>query len=187
MKEEVRILGIDDGPFEKKNGVAVLVVGTVFRGGHFMDGCLSTTIEKDGDDATEKLIALVTNSKFKPQLQCIMLNGIALGGFNVIDVRKLHEETGIPVMTVIRIMPDLESMKKALSYVKNAEKKWTLLSLSPPIRKMGSVYCQWVGMMEENAREFISLSTTHGKIPEPLRIAHIIARGIVTGESKGRA
>lgn len=187
MKKEARILGIDDGPFDRQKKRRVLVVGTIFRGGSFMDGLVSTKIKKDGDDATEKLIALIKKSKFTPQLQCIMLDGIALGGFNVIDVQKLHKKTGIPVITVIRAMPNLDEIKKALCHVKDSEKKWNLITSSPKIKKVGSVFCQWIGTSEENVRNLIAISTTHGNIPEPLRIAHIIARGIITGESKGRA
>lgn len=187
MKREVRLLGIDDGPFirgEKKN---VLVVGTIFRGGNFMDGLLSTYVKQDGSNATTKLISLVNRAKFKPQLQCILLNGIALGGFNVVDIKKLWQKTKLPVICVIRAMPDLKKIRQALSHVSGAQRKWSLILHAPPIKKIDQVYCQWVGIHEEKVCKIIAISTTHGKIPEPLRIAHIIARGIVMGESKGRA
>ncbi len=187
MKREVRLLGVDDGPFirgEKKN---VLVVGTIFRGGHFMDGLLSTYVRQDGNNATTKLITLVNKAKFRPQLQCMLLNGIAFGGFNVVDVRTLWKKTKLPVICVIRTMPDFKKIKQALSHVSGAQRKWSLIERAPPIKKIGQVYCQWIGIREEKVKRIIVLSTTHSKIPEPLRIAHIIARGIVMGESKGRA
>jgi endonuclease V-like protein UPF0215 family len=33
----------------------------------------------------------------------------------------------------------------------------------------------------------VAATTLHGNIPEPLRIAHLIAGGIVAGRSRGRA
>lgn len=187
MKQEVRILGIDDGPFVRGKRKNVLVVGTIFRGGHFMDGLLSTVIRQDGENATAKLVSLINAAKCKPQLQCIMLNGIALGGFNVVDVKRLWKETGIPVLCIIRTMPNLKDIRQALSHVSYGERKWKLICSSPPIIKIDQIYCQWIGMNEKKVCDLVRISTTHGKIPEPLRIAHIIAGGIVTGESKGRA
>jgi hypothetical protein len=49
------------------------------------------------------------------------------------------------------------------------------------------VYYQHVGLEENETKEIIELSTTHSFIPEPLRVAHLIATGIVKGESEGRA
>jgi len=37
------------------------------------------------------------------------------------------------------------------------------------------------------AAKIVRISATHSLIPEPLRIAHIIASGIKNGESHGRA
>ena len=87
IKCELRILGIDDGHFSKQDKDAI-VIGTVFRGGKWMDGVLSTHVKIDGYDSTENLIHLVRKSKHFGQLRCIMINGIALGGFNVIDINS---------------------------------------------------------------------------------------------------
>jgi len=39
MKPEIRILGLDDSPLR---GREILVVGTVFRGGEWLDGVMKT-------------------------------------------------------------------------------------------------------------------------------------------------
>ena len=103
LKKEIRVIGIDDSPFRKFKKGKVLVVGTVFRGGLFLDGVLSTKVSIDGNDSTKKLIDMINKCKFKPQLQCIFLNGIAVAGFNVIDVKELNKKTNLPVIVVIKI------------------------------------------------------------------------------------
>jgi len=87
VKEEIRILGIDDGPFTKDDK-EVIVIGVVYRGGEFIDGLLRTFVEIDGLDATEKLAKMINSSRHKQQLKVIMLDGITLGGFNIVDVKK---------------------------------------------------------------------------------------------------
>ena len=62
LKPEIRILGIDDSPFSKTDGTA-LVVGVIFRGGNFLDGVLSCRVAVDGNDATEKLTGMIRGSR----------------------------------------------------------------------------------------------------------------------------
>jgi endonuclease V-like protein UPF0215 family len=49
------------------------------------------------------------------------------------------------------------------------------------------VVAQKIGISLKDAMKIIHLSTVRGFIPEPIRVAHIIASGITTGDSKGRA
>ena len=114
IKKEIRVIGIDDSPFNKFKDKKILVVGVVMRGGLFVDGVLSTKVKVDGSDATDKITKMINKCKFKPQLQCIFLNGIAVAGFNVIDVKKLNKKTKIPVVVVIRDNPDIANIKKTL-------------------------------------------------------------------------
>ena len=121
VKTEARILGIDDSPFNKFKDKRTLLIGTFFRGGSSLDGVLTTAVKVDGSDSTEKIISMVKKSKFRPQLQAIMLNGIAVGGFNVIDIRKLATKTKIPVIVVMRNYPEAGRMAAALAKLHEAE------------------------------------------------------------------
>jgi len=188
VKPEVRILGIDDGPFDKfRPGQEVLVVGVVFRGKDSLDGLLSTKVECDGNDATEKLIEMVKRSNQRHQIRFIMLDGIALGGFNVVDVEELYRELGIPVIVVIRRRPNMEAIERALRRFKDGERRMEILRKAGEVRKCGKIFFQCYGVEPAIAEQVIKKSTKRGNIPEPLRVAHIIASGIVLGESHGRA
>ncbi len=186
IKKETRVVGFDDAPF-KKTDSEVLIVGTVFRAGHWMDGLLSFSVKVDGDDAADKLISVVNKTKHKDQLRVILLDGIAFGGFNVIDIKKLNEKTKLPVMVVIRDYPDFKKIENAIKNVKNHEYKYRLIEKAGKVYKAGKIWCQIAGLSLEKAIEIVKLTSTHSHIPEPLRVAHLIASGIVEGESRGRA
>ncbi len=186
IKREIRVLGIDDAPHDKYKGdKETLVIATFFRGGHFMDGVLSTKATIDGSDSTEKLIKMVMQSKFHAQLQCIMLDGIAVGGFNVIDIQKLSDETKIPVIVVIRDFPDFEKIIAALKKL-GMDEKIGLIKKAGEVTKISNVYVQLVNISKEKAEEIIRVTAIHSFIPEPIRAAHIIASGIILGESRGK-
>lgn len=197
VKSQIRILGIDDAPFDRNIDREVLVIGTVFRAGEYLDGVLSTKIEVDGIDATQKLIHLIKESRTKGQLRCIMLDGICLGGFNVINIETLSRETNLPVIVYIKDLPDFEAIKSALTHLEDGEARLKLMEKAGRIYECeignkdlhtkGKVYFQIVGISEADAKKILKLTTVHGFVPEPLRVAHLIAQGIKFGESKGRA
>ena len=186
MKKEIRVLGIDDGPFDKFNDKEVIVVGTVYRGGSFIDGVISTKVRVDGDNSTEKLVEMINKCKFKPQLQVILLDGIAVGGFNVVDVNDLNKKTGIPVIVVMRDYPDFKKIEKASTKLNHAE-KIKLLKKAGKVYQLGEIFVQAIGLTLKQAEEIIDITCTHSLLPEPLRVAHLIAGGVVDGESRGRA
>jgi len=186
MKREIRVLGIDDAPFKKFSKGDVLVVGTFFRGGDWLDGVLSTEVRIDGNNSTLKLISMINKSKFKPQLQAIILDGIALGGFNIVDINQLAEKTKIPVIVVIRRMPDFKKIEAALKKMKKI-RKYRLIEKAGEVFKVGKIYVQLAGISLEDAKNVLKITCTRSLLPEPIRVAHLIAAGIVKGESKGDA
>jgi len=188
MKKELRVIGIDDAPFDKFDPMQkyVLVVGTVFRGGSFMDGMLSTHVEKDGEDATLRLVEMINECKFRSQIKAVFLDGIAVAGFNIINPISLNKETGIPVVVVIRDYPDYNKIFFALEKL-NMKKKIELIKKIPKPIKMNYIYVQNIGISKAETKKLLNICCTHSNIPEAVRVAHLIASGIVDGESRGRA
>ncbi|MBW2990245.1 DUF99 family protein [Candidatus Woesearchaeota archaeon] len=188
MKKELRVIGIDDAPFDKFDPLQkyVLVVGTVYRGGNFMDGLLSCYVEKDGEDATLKIIEMIKDSKFRPQIQAVFLDGIAVAGFNVINPKSLHKETSIPVVVVIRDYPDYKKLFSALEKL-GMDKKIDIIKNMPKPVKINDIYVQHVGINLEKTKELLRITCSRANVPEAIRVAHLIASGVSDGQSRGRA
>ncbi len=186
MKSEIRLLGIDDAPFDKFKDKKTLIVGAFFRGGSSIDGVLSDVVDVDGTDASDKIIGMVKQSKFHPQLRAILLKGLAVGGFNMVDIAKVSSKTKVPVIVVMRKLPDARTMKEAL--IKLGKKgSVKFIDRAGKIHKAGSLYIQFSGTTLEKAKEIIKISCNRGNIPEPVRVAHLMAGGVKLGESRGKA
>lgn len=181
------VVGFDDAPFPAGYVGKVKVVGTMYAGSR-LDGVLVGEVEKDGLDAAEKLAALIAQSKFAPNLHLIMLQGIALAGFNVVDVFALHQQLGLPILVVSRRNPDMVAIKDALlTNVRGGPEKWAMLKRLGPMEPAGPVYVQRVGLSLEQAAALVKRLAVEGSLPEPLRVAHLIAGAIAEGQSRGRA
>lgn len=195
MKPQFRVLGIDDGPFTFEDRTAP-VVGVVARKG-YVDAVLRTAVEVDGTDATSALAVLVESSGYKQQLAAVMLDGACLGGFNVVDMVELNRLTGIPVVTVTRDRPDMPRMRRALEMlgktprsgrcpIPDWKERFALLERTRLVEvRTGHkpVHIGFAGIGEPDAKGIVTGSTVRGSIPEPLRLAHLIARAYVLGRS----
>lgn len=189
MKREIRVLGIDDCPHQREDK-EVSVIGCVFRGGEWLDGVMSTSVDVDGENATVRLIEMINKSNFKKQIQCVFLDGIAFGGFNIVNINSLYKLTEIPVIVVVRRMPDFDSIKKALLQL-GMEKKYQLIEqagqpIGVPIQD-GEIFIQTAGISTEDAKKLLTICCTRSYLPEAVRVAHLIGAGMVNGESKGGA
>jgi len=187
IKPQIRILAIDDSPLINDK---VMIIGTFFRGGEQLDGILRAHITKDGMDATDILIRIIKDSKYYSQTRVIMLDGVTYAGFNPVDITSLCKETGLPVIVFMRSCPDFGKIKLALKHLPCPEKRWEIIQRAGQIHKIeqeNPVYIQLCGLDMESAIKIIRITSTHSNMPEPLRVAHIIATGVVLGESKGQA
>ncbi len=189
IKDEVRILGVDDAHFNLRKDKKAMLVGVVFRGGSYMDGVLRTDVTVDGTDSSDRLIELVNGAKFK-DIRVVMLDGLGFAGFNLVDLERFFRETGLPVIAVVRDMPDFKSIEAALENLKNKEHCLECIRKAGRPRKIESmpgkhIYIQHKGISFEDAKKIVRLSSTRSNIPEPLRVAHLIASGIALGESRG--
>ncbi len=186
IKPEIRVLGVDDGVFTPHVKGLVPVVGVVFRGGYWLDGVMHTKVEVDGFDATSKIASMIINSPHYKQLRVLMLNGVTFAGFNVVDIKKLNMETKLPVIAVTREKPNFAEIRGALKNLPKGEERWKAMLNAGEIFEVSTrsesekIYMQISGILEEDARKILQLTSTRSNIPEALRVAHLIASGIST-------
>jgi endonuclease V-like protein UPF0215 family len=190
IKKEIRILAWDDGPFEFKSKGKDILVGVIFRGGKALDGFLKTEIDIDGLDATEKIIEKTLKTRHK-DLRVIMLDGITFAGFNTVDIKEIYEKTKLSVIVINRKKPDFEKFITTLKQLPEPEKRLKCVENAGPVYYVSirnkRICFQSYGIKKEDAEEIIKETSTMSLIPEPLRVAHLIATGFVLGESVGRA
>lgn len=181
------VIGFDDAPFDERRGGNVRLVGAVCARTR-LDGVVSGVVRRDGANSTARMIELVERSQFRQHVRAVLLQGIAVAGFNVVDVHALHRALELPVLVLMRRRPRFALIRAALfGHTPGAARKWSLIEQAGPVEALGALYCQRVGLGPAEAAELVRVTTLHGNLPEPLRLAHLIAGGVTTGKSRGRA
>ena len=89
----------------------------------------------------------------------------------------------------MRSYPDFEKIRLALENLPEKERRWDIIQRAGKVYKIkeNGVFIQFCGIDTQTAFEIVRITSTHSNIPEPLRVAHLIATGVVLGESTGKA
>jgi hypothetical protein len=181
------VIAFDDAPFTRDHRGRVLVVAVAYAGLR-LEGVLSTHVRRDGADATRAVTERVATSRFAAHTRLLLFQGIALAGFNVIDIHGLHRALGIPVLVVARRPPSMAAIHDALlGRIRGGKRKWALIEKAGEMERVGNVMVQRAGIPLADAGAVIGRLSVNGVIPEPLRVAHLIAGGVTRGHSRGRA
>jgi endonuclease V-like protein UPF0215 family len=111
-----------------------------------------------------------------------MLNGVTVAGFNLVDIQKLNKATGLPIISITQDKPDLDGIHEALKNLSDTEKRWQIIQNEGAIRaiqnKGAKLYVGLAGLDVDDALIVLDTTSTRGSLPEPLRVAHLIASGI---------
>jgi endonuclease V-like protein UPF0215 family len=138
-------------------------------------------IKVDGLDATQKALTMLDRVK----KDVIILGGVSYAGFNLIDVKRLYKESKLPIIIFSKKKPNQDSMyraicrhfidwKKRYNMIYDLDKMYTLNTTdgSPPV--FFGVY----GATHKFAETILKYSSTLCRIPEPIRTASLIAKGL---------
>ena len=173
LGKRLRAVGFDDAPFEKRPGAPVSVSGIVCAGPRF-EGMVWGQATVDGADATDTLAGMLLGSKFHPQVHLVLLDGVTLGGFNVVDLPALAERLERPCVAVMRRRPNLPAIAHAVSRLPDAERRLALIRKAGPIHEEGGFVFQVQGAPPGPIPAALAYLTDQGGVPEPLRLAHLI-------------
>ncbi|MBI4410818.1 MAG: DUF99 family protein [Gemmatimonadetes bacterium] len=172
------VLAVDDAPFARESRGDVAVVGAIFSAAR-LEGVVFDRVRRDGANATEVLTRLARGSGDRTHLQLVLLEGIALAGFNVVDIHGLNGRSGLAVLVVSRHKPDMAAVRRALlTRVRGGRRKWRLIGRAGPMEQVAGLWVQRAGLTLAEAGLVIERTAVNGRLPEPLRVAHLIARGL---------
>ena len=181
-KKGFRALGISES-FVKGVSKESILAGVVMRADMKIDGFTFSRATVGGTDATEKILEMYKRLR-RDDINLLLLNGCVISWYNVIDIHRVAEETGLPLICVTyNESAGLERYFREL-FPEDWEQRVEVYQKNKgrvPVKLFTGhiVYIRYIGMKIEEAREVLNRFTFEGAIPEPLRISRLLARSIV--------
>lgn len=181
------VLGIDDGPFDKRRDARTPVVGVMTEGASRVEAVAVTSFPVDGAEVTAFLAAWIRGLRFRPSLQAVALGGVTMAGLAVVDVEALAEDLALPVIVASRKDPARSRVAGALRAAGLPERIPTLERAPAAVAVEDGLHLAFAGLAEAEARGLLAAVRDKSALPEPVRVAHLIAAALVRGSSRGRA
>ncbi len=178
MKSGVRALGVAES-YRRDNST---LAGVVTRASRVTDGFVFGTCTVGSTDLTASLIDLVERLD-REDVRYVMVGGIALAWYNMLDMHRLHDAVDRPVIAVTFEESDglLDSLESEFAGDELDRRREIYLN-QPSRRKLAvdgeTVFVRHVGMGAEEATEVVRAFTPEGGRPEPLRVARLAARAV---------
>lgn len=186
LNRVIRAIGFDDVPFKRRRGSSVPIAGVICGNTRF-EGMVWGKIRQDGWNATDVICNLLLHSKFLPQLDIVLLDGISVGGLNIINLPQLCDRLQIPCVTVMRRIPDLTAMTTVIKRLPQAKRRLEILQSAGIIHAYPPFFFQVCGETPDIIAATLQRLTDCGNVPEALRLAHLIGAAVVKGESGRQA
>jgi uncharacterized protein len=180
------VLGVDDAPFHKKQERSVPVIGVLMEGNDLVEGVALGAFPVDGENATEYLAQWIAGLRWHAALQAVVLGGITLAGLGLIDLEALARALQLPVLAVTRREPAKSRIGEALTAAGLSDRMPIARRSPPAIRAAPGLYVAVAGPDPSHALKLLRATIRKSRMPEPLRIAHLIASALELGQSRGR-
>jgi endonuclease V-like protein UPF0215 family len=148
-----------------------------------IDGVGITKSTLRGNDSTQNIISMYESMQ-RNDINCIFIGGAIISMYNIIDANKIHQSTGLPVIAITFRNSEgiANTIKKAFhdDWEAKLEQYHNLGERQQVKLKTGkSVFIRNLGLSLSNSIVMLNHFTHQGSIPEPVRIARLIARAYV--------
>ena len=180
-KKGIRVLGIAES--FKKTSICSTLAGIVMRRDLVIDGMIFGNATIEGNDSTKNILSMYRSLK-RNDINCIMLDGLVISMYNIIDGKELQESTDIPVIAIT--FKDSEGLEGAINHHFPNDSKMKLEQYhklgqrDKILLKTGKIlFIRYWGISLKEALMVVNSFTLQGSIPEPIRIAKIAARACI--------
>jgi len=180
-KKGLRGLAISES-FTPKSAKSILC-GVVMRRDFILDGFTFGTTTIAGDDATKTILEMYENLK-RPDVSYVLISGLIISMYNIVDIKKIYESIKIPIIGLT--YNDSQGIEESIKHhypnsFESKIKKYNKMGAREKITigKTSEVFVRKEGCSLPDVKYLLNELTLQGSIPEPLRVAQLLARSLL--------
>lgn len=181
IKHGSRMLGIAES-FKKGVAKKSVLAGVIMRNDLVVDGVNFAFPTIGGLDATEKVLELYEEMG-REDVNFLCLSGCVISWFNIVNLKRVYEEISIPVICLTyEESKGLEKFFKEY-FPNDYERRIKIYKenggrVKVKIKTGSEVYVRYFGLDLDDAVKVLNSFTLHGKFPEPIRVARMLAHSL---------
>ncbi len=177
-KKGLRGLAIAES-FREADKISTLA-GIIMRRDFIIDGFVFGRTTLEGNDATESILSMYEKLG-RQDISFVLLSGLIISMYNIIDIKKLWQRIKLPIIGVT--YEESDGIEDAIKYHFPNAYEYKIIQY----RKLGSrtkvslhtnheIYLRIEGCEINEAKRLLDALTLQGAIPEPLRVAQLLAK-----------
>jgi uncharacterized protein len=156
------------------------LAGVVMRRDFVIDGFVFGNATIEGDDATDAIVSMYEKLA-RNDISFILVSGLIISLYNIVDIKKLWKKIKMPIIGVT--YGESDGMEEAIrhhfpdsyeSKITQYQNLGTRTKIS--LHTKHDIYLRVEGCDIKEAKKLLDAFTLQGAIPEPLRVAQILAK-----------
>jgi hypothetical protein len=176
-KKGIRVLGVAES--FKKSCKKSTLAGVVMRRDLIIDGMVFGSATIEGDDSTDSIISM-HKSLARDDINCVLLDGLVISMYNIIDGERVAAESGLPVVAITfedskglegSIRHHFDSWQHKLDQYQKLGKRERIT-----LKTGKNLFIRYWGLNQKRAIAILNSFTLQGSVPEPIRVAKLVAR-----------
>ncbi|MDX1441759.1 MAG: DUF99 family protein [Nitrosopumilaceae archaeon] len=167
----------------RQNSEKSILSGIVMRRDFQIDGFVFGNTTINGNDATDVILKMY-NDLNRPDISYILISGLIISMYNVIDIKRIHELLQLPIIGVtyneslgIEEAIKHHFPKNYISKIQEYQKLGNREKIS--LQTSSEIYVRREGCTLHDAKYLLDEITLQGSIPEPLRVAQLLSKSLL--------
>ena len=166
-----------------QNSERSILSGLIMRRDFVIDGFVFGTATLDGDDATESILKMYDELN-RPDISYVLISGLIISLYNIIDIKKIHEKLQLPIIGVT--YNESEGIDSAIKHhfpnsYDSKLKQYQKLGHREKItlHTSSDIFIRRQGCDLHDVKHLLNELTIQGSFPEPLRVAQLLAKSLL--------
>ena len=167
----------------RQNSSKSIFSGIVMRRDLMIDGFVFGSATLEGNDATTTILEMYDELQ-RPDVSYIMISGLVLSMYNIINIKKIFDSLHIPIIGIS--YHDSQGIEDAIKHhfpnsFKSKINDYHKLGNRERITLHTShdIFVRKEGCSINEVKYLLNELTLHGSIPEPIRVSQLLAKTLL--------
>jgi endonuclease V-like protein UPF0215 family len=167
----------------RQNSERSILSGLIMRRDFVIDGFVFGSAALEGNDATDQILHMYKELG-RSDINYIIISGLIISMYNIVNIKKLHDSLQIPVIGVT--YNESDGLEDAIKhhFPKSFESKineYEKIGARERITLHTSydLFVRYEGCTINEIKHLLNELTLQGSIPEPIRISQLLANALL--------